>query len=549
MHVRSLQRYLPPLSGLLVLVLVLGCVPKQQTPPQNQNGSEAPSVSLHLASLQGNTEAVRRHIAAGSALNERDQYGSTPLSIAITFGKIDVARALIEAGADLTTTDGYGSTPLQLAVFFGHPELVQALLDAGADKHARNNSGATAFDIAQSPFDTDRATYDSMAAGLKSLGLVLDYQRIAAARAEIAETLRARPEELAAVSYVPEAGGGWQVSTPADQGLDPALVAELFVDAAAVEKLFGLAIVKNGYLVAEGYFNGVSGSDKTHVQSVTKSFTSAAVGIALEQGCLKSIDQKLIEFFPEYAKQIKDPRKQEVTVRQLLQMRAGFPWEESDPRLWNALVHGALIKLVVDYPLVNDPGKAFAYSNLSSHWLGVIVARACDTDLRSFEEKHLLGPLSVSPGEWIRDRDGYYVGLAEMQLTARDMAKFGLLYLDEGKYRGQQIVPAAWVRESLTNYSKDAWIADPPQHHAGRYFRDLGYGYQWWSAKIGDRRFDYAWGHGGQLIVLLKDLDMVVVAKSDPWRGRSDDESWKHERATLNLIGKFIRSLPSAPSR
>lgn len=544
MAAETWSRHFLLMVGMGVLVMSLGCVPKEPTPPSGQVGAQPPSVSLHVASLQGNTQAVRQHIRAGSPLNEKDQYGSTPLTIAITFGKTEVAKALIEAGADLSVKDNYGSTPLQLAVFFAHPGIVRALLDAGADKRARNESGATAFDIAQSPFEVDRATYDSMQSGLRSLGLELDYQRIAATRQKLVEMLSATPDELQSVSYAPRRAGDWKVSSPAEQGLDPALLAELFWDAAGVEKLYGLAVVREGRLVAEGYFNGSSLEDKTHLQSVTKSFTSAAVGIALRQGCLASIDQKMIDFFPEFAEKLRDPRKRQITVRQLLQMRAGFPWEETDERLWKALVHGALLDLVVDFPLVSDPGDAFAYSNLSSHWLGVIVARACKTDLRTFEEKHLLGPLNAKLGEWIRDRDGYYVGLAEMQLSARDMAKFGLLYLDEGNYGGQELVPAAWVKESLENYSKDAWIAQPPQHHAGRYFRELGYGYQWWSAKVAGREVDFAWGHGGQLIVLLDDLDMVVVAKSDPWRGQRGGESWKHERATLNLVGKFIRSLP-----
>lgn len=532
--------------GVALLTLSLACVPKEQGVDSRPQGGtpNPPSASLHLAALQGDTAAVRQHIAAGSALNVKDQYGSTPLTIAITFGKNDVAKALIEAGADLNVADRYGSKPIHLAAFFARPEIARALLAAGADKRVRSGSGATPFDIVQAPLEADRATYDSIRPGLESLGMRLDYQRIAKTRPELVELFRATPEELTSVSYAPEPGAEWNVSTPSDLGLDPALVAELFLDARAVEKLYALVVVKDGRLVAEGYFNGVRRQDKTHLQSVTKSFTSAAVGIALAEGCLESVDQKLVEFFPEFVPKLSDARKKLVTVRQLLQMRAGFPWEETDQRLWQALLKGALLDLVVEYPLVNDPGTAFAYSNLSSHWLGVIVARACKTDLKSFEEEHLLGPLNVTPGEWLRDRDGYYVGLAEMRLTARDMARFGQLYLDEGRYSGRQIVPSEWVGASLENYSKEAWIAVPPQRHAGRYFAELGYGYQWWSARVDGRGVDFAWGHGGQLIVLLDQLDMVVVTKSDPWRGRSDAESWKHERATLNLVGKFIRSLP-----
>ena len=120
------------------------------------------------------------------------------------------------------------------------------------------------------------------------------------------------------------------------------------------------------------------------------------------------------------------------------------------------------------------------------------------------------------------------------------MAKFGLLYLDDGQYGGNQIVPADWVDESLQTYSEDAW-----DYRVGRNFKDIGYCYQWWSARSGDHNYNLAWGHGGQLVALLNDLDMVVVVKADPFQGQSDDTSWSHEKANVNLVANFIDSLPS----
>jgi CubicO group peptidase (beta-lactamase class C family) len=503
-----------------------------------------PTLDLHRACLRGDVAAVRGHIAAGSDLDRKDAQGSTALVVAATFGQTASARALIEAGADLELRDAWGSAPLHLAALFGHQEIVQALLDKGARRRARNGSGSTAFDIVQAPLEVDRLLYDQVGSALKPLGLSLDYARIERTRPKLAEMLKATPQELGSARYAPAPGGDWQVSTPAAEGLDPALVAELYVDAAAVEKLRSLLVIRNGRLIAEGYFDGGARQHKELLQSVTKSVTSALVGIALEQGCLRSVDQKMLDFFPEQAGRIADPRKQRITVRHLLQMRGGYPWEETDPALWQALAKGDLLKLVADVRLANDPGTAFNYSNLSSHWLGVVVARACGTDLRSLAEERLFAPLQIQLGDWIRDADGYYVGLAEMHLRARDMAKLGQLYLDHGEYAGRRVLPAAWVDASLQSQSPDAWTAQPPQNHVGRYFRELGYGYQWWSAELAGRHVDFAWGHGGQLVVLLKDLAMVVVATSEPFYRRSDDVSWRHERATINLVGKFIRSLP-----
>jgi CubicO group peptidase (beta-lactamase class C family) len=183
---------------------------------------------------------------------------------------------------------------------------------------------------------------------------------------------------------------------------------------------------------------------------------------------------------------------------------------------------------------------------VTSHLLAVIVARACDTDLLALASEHLFDPIGVEPGLWRQDPDGYRYGQGELHLTLRDMARFGLLYLDHGLWDGRQVVPSQWVEESLTGYSSGINTAGVTAGTVGRYFRDVEYGYQWWSARVGDRRFDYAWGHGGQLIVLLHDLDMVVVVLSEPFHRpiREDDEGWKHEQANINLVGKFIRSLP-----
>ena len=100
------------------------------------------------------------------------------------------------------------------------------------------------------------------------------------------------------------------------------------------------------------------------------------------------------------------------------------------------------------------------------------------------------------------------------------------------------------MRDSLKSFSKDAWVTEDKLNEVGRYFRDLGYGYQWWSARVGDHHLVFAWGHGGQLIVLLDELDMIIVGTADPFYQQHDDQSWKHEQANINLVGKFIKSLP-----
>jgi CubicO group peptidase (beta-lactamase class C family) len=528
----------------IALLIVAGCATQQKKSIETEPPPKPPDVSLHEAALLGDTDAVRQHIKAGTDLNGKDAYGSTPLIVTITFGKNDVARALIEGGADITMGNNEGSTPLHIAAFFGRTEIVRTLLDNDADRYLRNSDGATAYDMAAAPFEDDRWLFDRLLTGLAPLGLKLDYTEIGKSRSEIAGMLRPAPGELENVDYTPLPGGDWKVSTPAAQGLDPRLVAELYLEAATMENLYGLLVVKNGHLIAEGYFNEGSVEQKVRLQSVTKSFTSALVGIALEQGYLSSVDQKMTDFFPELAGKITDPRKEQITIRHLLQMRAGYPWEETTQELFEILYGGFYPSYLVEFPLSRDPGTGFEYSNLTSHILGIIVARACGTNLKAYAEEHLFSPMNVEAGEWIRDWEGYYNGHADLHLKARDVAKFGLLYLGGGEYGGKQVISANWVAESLENYSTDAWVNEPDENKMGRYFRDLGYGYQWWSATVGDRRIPFAWGHGGQLIVLLHDIDMIVVVTADPQFGKHGDRAWGHEQGDFNLVGRFISLLP-----
>ncbi|MEJ2013219.1 MAG: serine hydrolase [Anaerolineales bacterium] len=273
---------------------------------------------------------------------------------------------------------------------------------------------------------------------------------------------------------------------------------------------------------------------------MTKSYTSALVGIALDQGYLKSVDQKMMEFFPELADRIRDRRKNDITIRHMLQMRAGYPWEESTKQLFELLYTGFRPSNLIDVPLVRNPGTDFEYSNLTSHLLGVIVTRATDTDLKSFAEQNLFAPIEVEVGDWIKDWEGYYNGHSDLHFMARDMAKFGLLYLNDGEIDGNQIISAQWVRDSLQTYSEDAWA-----YRVGQNFNDIGYGYQWWSVRAGDHRYNLAWGHGGQQIALVDALDMVVVVKADPLFGQHGGGPWKREKANLNLVADFISSLPS----
>jgi CubicO group peptidase (beta-lactamase class C family) len=147
--------------------------------------------------------------------------------------------------------------------------------------------------------------------------------------------------------------------------------------------------------------------------------------------------------------------------------------------------------------------------------------------------------MDTEVGDWLKDREGNYIGSGGIHTTARDAARFGQLYLDGGEYEGAQIISSEWVQASLRSYSPRA-----KDYGMSLVFKDLGYGYGWWSATVDGHNFNFAWGHGGQLIVLLEDLDMVIVTTADPFFGEHSGNSWTHESGIMNMVGRFIKTLP-----
>ena len=152
--------------------------------------TKAPEIDIHTATFFGNLDAVKQHINAGSDLNVKDQYGSTPLNICATFGKTDIALALINGGADLNVKNAEGGTPLHVAAFFCRTEIVKALLANGADKSVTNNYGSTALMTVSGPFSEVEPFYKEMSKNLGPFGLKLDFDHIEKTRPIVAEMLK-----------------------------------------------------------------------------------------------------------------------------------------------------------------------------------------------------------------------------------------------------------------------------------------------------------------------------------------------------------------------
>ena len=171
------------------LFFFTACTGEQRKETAESGESKAPDVSIHEAVFMGNLKTIEKHIAAGTNLNEQDEYGSSPLGIAATFGKTDAARALIKGGADVNVRSNDGSTPLHTATFFCRTAIVGALLAAGADVSIRNNYGTTALESVSTPFEEVKAIYDQISKELGPLGLKLDYQQLRRTRPVIVEML------------------------------------------------------------------------------------------------------------------------------------------------------------------------------------------------------------------------------------------------------------------------------------------------------------------------------------------------------------------------
>jgi CubicO group peptidase (beta-lactamase class C family) len=321
----------------------------------------------------------------------------------------------------------------------------------------------------------------------------------------------------------------WPVSTPEKQGLTGSRLASALSAADHTGFMDGILIIKNGYLVAEQYFNGFDAIAPHNVMSVSKSFLSAATGIALENGYIDSLNQKVLPFFPEYNRDDLDPRKQEITIRNLLMMQAGY---ESEYYNFMAIYSSEnWIKTTIEWPLKYDPGTTFSYNTFETHLLSAILTKATGQSTLTFVTKNLLEPIGIEVHYWEQDPQGYYFGGTNMFFTPREMAVLGYLYLNDGKLNGQQIVPEHWVTESITNYTL----------FEGKNWGDLhnyNYGYLWWLGEINGNKAFIALGYGGQYIISFPDLDMIIVTTSE--NNLDWDTADAHEQTVVHLVAEYI---------
>ncbi|THF77516.1 serine hydrolase domain-containing protein [Cohnella fermenti] len=256
-----------------------------------------------------------------------------------------------------------------------------------------------------------------------------------------------------------------------------------------------------------------------NIHSVTKSFLSALVCIAMDRGLLPGPDALASAFFPRLA-QDEDERKRRITLEQLLTMSAGFEWTEFGGRhsFRRMTASPDWTAFVLDLPLMDKPGTRMTYNSGISQLLSALLAEAAGMSVARFAERHLFGPLGIESYEWETDPQGVHTGGFGLHLRADDLLKLGELYLQRGRWDGRQLVSAELAQRSVRPALRS------------RDHREGWYAWHWWSDRYTeDSRVDaasasgaaagmdcfFARGYGGQFIYVAPERDAVVVLTND----------------------------------
>jgi len=280
--------------------------------------------------------------------------------------------------------------------------------------------------------------------------------------------------------------------------------------ASALPRLRSLLVSHKGALILERYYNGARATQPANIKSASKSVISALVGIAVAKGLITNVDQRIVDFFPELAKD-PEPKKRDITIEDLLTMRSGL--ESTSGRQYGAWVQSRnWVRYVLAQPLTDEPGTRVEYSTGTSHLLSAILTRATKKSTWQFAQEELAKPLGFTLAKWMQDPQGIYFGGNEMLMTPRQMIRFGELYENGGRIGDRPLIPRSWIADTAVGRGRSRWGSD----------REYGYGF--WIREFAGHKSHYAWGYGGQFIFVIPDLDLVVVttSRADVSRERRD---------------------------
>jgi CubicO group peptidase (beta-lactamase class C family) len=293
----------------------------------------------------------------------------------------------------------------------------------------------------------------------------------------------------------------WRTSTPEEQGLDSSQILAMLDEIQNRSlNIHSILIVRHGYLVTEVYYPPYQQDMKHPVFSMTKSVTSAMVGKAIEEGHIKSVEQKVLELFLDVAQEAKDPWIKDITIEHLLTMSAGYN-TNTMPNLYGKDATFDTVRHILTYNSVLwPPGSLFFYDSGLPHLLSAIIQNGSGMTLQNYTEQEFFKPLGITGITWDSDPRGISTGATGLIFRPRDMAKIGYLYLHHGAWNGEQLLPKDWVDTSTTLHIETEGLMNTAE--------DDGYGYLWWIDSFGGYS---AHGYGGQYIFVLPELDMVVV--------------------------------------
>ena len=309
---------------------------------------------------------------------------------------------------------------------------------------------------------------------------------------------------------------GWAVSSLSAQGINSDNIVEVHSRIHNGEYLGinSLLIVRNGNLVFEEYYYGQTRDAAHPIYSVTKSVSSALIGIAIDEGFLSGVDQTIEELLPEY-EYIEWSYKHQITVEDFLTMSSGLDWEElaypypdSRNSHWQMTRANEWYEFILERPMMYTHGTHFEYNTGTSNMFARLIDNTTGLPINIFAENHLFGPLGITGVDWYRDPHGNPCAGGSgggLSIKARDMAKFGYLYLNDGVWGDSQVIPSDWIAESLNRHVSLT--------------SGMGYGYQFWQRQFNYRgQFIDAWyglGYGGQYIFIIDELDLMVMFTSE----------------------------------
>ena len=359
----------------------------------------------------------------------------------------------------------------------------------------------------------------------------------------------------------------WQQSTPEQEGLLTAPLQQFVADIRSGDYglIDQLLVIRHGRVVVDEHFEqdyasvvakltpedyiGINREDPVYnydnldvhpyyqgtalhsLQSVTKSVTAVAIGIAIDEAHIQGVDMPALPYFSEYRTQDGDARANAITLEDLLTMRSGIQWDlddgygDSTNSTARLEASDAWIQFVLDQPMDADPGRVFEYNDGVSMLLGKILREATGRRIDAYANEKLFKPLGIDRFFWKTTPDGEADTEGGLFLSTHDLARIAYLYLRKGQWKGRQVVSADWVLQSTRPHVPDT--AD------GR--EGFGYGYQWWVTQHenGNASIYQGIGYGGQRPIVIPEHDIVVVFNAWDIRG---DHARRAQQDFLNTV-------------